>query len=99
MCEMLLYKLSLSITDRGRQSSCSRLLLSQEKQTAAAGERKDRRKVPEAGKVDPEESRLSGGGGAGRFGRVRVCGTTAAARKERKSRAEEKKSTVEEEEM
>lgn len=32
----------------------------------------------EAGKVGPVEFLLSGGGGAGRFGRVRVCGTTVA---------------------
>lgn len=37
--------------------------------------------LPEDGKVDAVECRLSGGGGAGRFGRVRVCGTTGAAEK------------------
>jgi len=55
-------------------------LLWQRKQ--AAGGRKGKRKLPETGKDGPVESRLSGGGGAGRFGRIRVCGTTAAARKE-----------------
>lgn len=39
-----------------------------------------RRELPEAGKAGPVEFCLSGGGGAGRFGRIRVCGTTAAAR-------------------
>lgn len=32
--------------------------------------------------MGPMEFRLSGGGGAGRFGRVKVCGTAAAVRKE-----------------
>lgn len=46
--------------------------------------RKGKRKLPVVGKVGPVEFLLSGGGGAGRFGRVRVCGTTAAASKEKK---------------
>jgi len=45
-------------------------------------------KLPEAGKVAPVEFPLSGGGGAGRFGRVRVCGAVAAARKEQKEEQE-----------
>lgn len=54
------------------------------KQTCAACERQGKRKLPEAGTVAPVEFRLSGGGGAGRLGRVRVCGMTAAARKEKR---------------
>lgn len=63
------------------------------------GERKGKRKLPEAGKVDPVKSRLSGGGGAGRFGRVRVCGTTAAARKEESRRSARRKKQVDEKEL
>lgn len=36
------------------------------------GQKGKRMKVPEAGREAPLEFRLSGGGGAGRFGRVRV---------------------------
>lgn len=61
-------------------------------------ERKGKSKIPVAGKVGPVEFLLSGGGGAGRFGRVRVCGTTAAARKEKKSRGEEMTVVIEENE-
>lgn len=48
-------------------------------------ERERERELPEAGKVGPVEFRLSGGGGAGRLGRTRVCGTTAAAGKGKSS--------------
>lgn len=37
----------------------------------------EKMELPEDGNVAPVEVGLSGGGGAGRFGRVRVCGTTA----------------------
>lgn len=46
--------------------------------------RKGKRELPGAEKVGPVEFGLSGGGGAGRFGRVRVRGTTAAAREEKR---------------
>ena len=42
-----------------------------------------RTRIPEAGKVGPLGFGLVGGWGAGRFGRTRVCGTTAAVRKDR----------------
>lgn len=83
MCEIWLYKLSLPTTDRETEFLFPPPPLRKEKQTAGVGERKGKRKrkLPEAGRESPTESRLSGGGGAGRFGRMRVCGTTARPEK------------------
>lgn len=41
--------------------------------------------------MGPVEFGLSGGGGAGRFGRLRVRGTTAAARKEKRVKQKEER--------
>lgn len=52
--------------------------------------------------MDAVECRLSGGGGAGRFGRVRVCGTTGAAEKGKSGKTygnKEQKRKAEEKEM
>lgn len=44
--------------------------------------------LPEDGKVTPVEVWVTGGGGAGRFGRVSECGTTIGGNNARKKTEE-----------
>lgn len=77
LCEILRDNLSALAADADRQTvfPSTPPLHWQEKNS----DRKGKMELPEAGKVTPVDVRVSGGRGAGRFGRVSVCGTTAGA--------------------